>query len=268
MRRILIASGALAVALLMGGRTAPAADEAKSVRVLIVTGDNVKAHAWPETSAKLKEILTEKGDGRIKVDVTETPSKDLTDANLAKYDALILNYRDTPQGGEDSKWSDANKEAFLKAVKDEGKGLVVYHFGSAAFAKPNWEEFEKAVGGGWRTQGYHGPAHEFTVKKTDVEHPISAGLPSSFDHPTDELYSNSVMVPGNVVLATAFADPDKPKGTGKDEPVIWVNQYGKGRVYENVLGHSTSAMDDPAYQAWLVRGVLWAATGEVDPEIK
>ena len=32
-----------------------------------------------------------------------------------------------------------------------------------------------------------------------------------------------MMVPGSDVLATAYSDPDKPRGTGKDEPVIWVN---------------------------------------------
>ena len=183
--------------------------------------------------------------GQIKVDVTTTPAKDLTDENLAKYDVLLLNYKDTPKGAPDTKWSDENKKAFLKAVHDGGKGLVVYHYASAAFTKPNWEEFEKAIAGGWRTQGFHGPAHEFTVKKTDVKHPISEGLPSEFDHVIDELYQNSLLTPGSVVLATAYCDPAKPKGTGKDEAVIWVNHYGKGRVFECVLGHDTAAMADP-----------------------
>jgi type 1 glutamine amidotransferase len=102
------------------------------------------------------------------------------------------------------------------------------------------------------------------VKKTEVKHPISQGLPDQFNHVVDELYQNSVMVPGSEVLATAFSDPAKPRGTGKDEPVIWVNQYGKGRVFENVLGHDTKAMADPAFQEWMRRGVIWAATGQVD----
>ena len=195
--------------------------------------------------------------------MTTTPSKDLTDDNLAKYDVLLLNYKDTPRGEPETRWSDANKEAFLKAVRD-GKGLVVFHHASSAFVKPNWDEFEKAIAGGWRSQGFHGPAHAFTVKKTDVKHPISDGLVPEFGHPTDELYQNSVMVPGSVVLATAYSDPSKEKGTGKDEAVIWVNSYGKGRVYENVLGHSAAAMADPKFQDWMRRGVIWAATGKVD----
>ncbi|MDR3620588.1 MAG: ThuA domain-containing protein, partial [Paludisphaera borealis] len=242
---------------------APAAKpEAKKenapVKLLIITGDEY--HGWKATTESLKSILSE--GGKIAVDVTTTPSKDLTDENLAKYDVLLLNYKDTAKGEPETKWSDANKEAFLKAVR-EGKGLVAYHFASAAFTKPNWEEFEKAVGG-WRTQGFHGPAHAFTVKKTDAKHPISEGLAAKFDHAIDELYQNSKLPAGAEVLATAYSDPAKTKGTGKDEAVIWVNTYGKGRVYSNVLGHDVEALSDPNLHPWLRRGVIWAATGKVD----
>jgi type 1 glutamine amidotransferase len=238
----------------------------KPVRLLVITGDNVGAHNWKATTQVFQDFLPE--GGRIQVDVTTAPGKDLTDENLAKYDVLLLNYRDTPQGGADTHWSDANKKAFLKAVHDEGKGLVVAHYASAAFTKPNWDEFEKAIAGGWRSQGFHGPAHEFTVKKTAEAHPISEGLPAKFDHPTDELYQNSLVTPGRVVLATAYSDPAKPRGTGKDEAVIWVSHYGKGRVFNNVLGHDAKAMADPNYQAWMRRGVEWAAGGEVESSSK
>jgi type 1 glutamine amidotransferase len=242
--------------------TTAAQASAAPVKVLIIAGDNVSAHNWQATSKGLQDFLEK--DSRIKVDITGSPSKDLTDDNLARYDVLLLNYKETPNGPPESRWSDSNKQAFLKAVSD-GKGLAVYHFGSSAFTKPNWEEFEKAVAGGWRTQGFHGPAHVFTVKKTDAKHPITDGMSApEFTHAIDELYQNSMIVSGSVVLATAYSDPNKPRGTGKDEPVIWVNTYGKGRVYENVLGHNMEAMADPKYQELMRRGVIWTATGKVD----
>ena len=91
---------------------------------------------------------------------------------------LLLNYRDTPKGAKDnpaSVWSDDNKKAFLDAVKG-GKGLYVYHYASAAFTSPSDinKEFEKAIAGGWRKQGYHGKMHEFTVT-VRKEHPITDG---------------------------------------------------------------------------------------------
>ncbi|HZW34601.1 MAG TPA: sialate O-acetylesterase [Isosphaeraceae bacterium] len=241
------------------GTTQAGPSSSAPIKLLIITGDH--GHAWKDTTAILGDFLG-KG-GRIKVDVTITPAKDLTEENLAKYDVLLLNYKDTPRGAPETRWSESNKEAFLNAVR-QGKGLVVFHHASSAFTKPNWDEFEKAIAGGWRSQGYHGPKHVFTVKKTSVKHPISEGLPAQFEHAIDELYSNSVMIPGSEVLATAYSDPSKPRGTNKDEPVIWVNHYGKGRVYENVLGHDATAMGDPQFQEWMRRGVIWAATGQAE----
>jgi type 1 glutamine amidotransferase len=236
--------------------------QGREVKVLLITGDEVGAHKWRETAPFIKGLLTKAGHH---VDVTETAARDLTPENLAKYDVLVLNYRDTPQGAKAnpaSVWSDDNKRAFLDAVKG-GKGLYVHHYSSAAFTgtAPLDKEFEKAIAGGWRKQGYHGKMHEFmvTVRK---EHPITAGI-HEFKHGRDELYQNSLLVPGSEVIATAYSDKAKdPKNTGKDEPVVWVARYGKGRVVENVLGHDVEAMKDPVYQALLVRAVEWAATGE------
>jgi len=256
MRRISLAFATLALAV-AAGTTAPAAEP---IKALIITGDNVAAHDWKGTTQVLQDFLG--SSGRFKVDVTTTPAKDLTDDNLAKYDVLIVNYRETKDGAEDTRWSDANKEAFIKAIRG-GKGVVAHHFASAAFTNPNWKDYEQALAGGWRTQGYHGPRHEFTVKKTKVKHPITDGLPEQFDHAIDELYSASMRTRGSVVLATAYADASKPLGTGMDEAVVWVNQYGKGRVVENVLGHDTTAMADKNYQEWVRRGVEWSTTGEV-----
>lgn len=224
------------------------------VKCLIITGDH--GHDWKATTESLKTFLA--ADGKIAVDVTTSPAKDLTSENLAKYDVLLLNYRET-KPTEESKWTDTNKQALVDAVRG-GKGLVVYHFASSAF--PDWEEYERMICGGWRKQGHHGPKHSFRVKtQTAQKHPISDGMDSEFEHVIDELYANSKMVEGNVVLATAYSDPAKEKGTGKDEPVIWVNTFGKGRVYHNALGHDAQALSDPALQEWMRRGVIWAGNG-------
>jgi type 1 glutamine amidotransferase len=234
--------------------------QAKEIKILIITGDEY--HKWRETAPFIKELLTKAGH---KVDITETPSKDLTPDNLAKYDVFVLNYRNTDKGAKDnpaSVWSDDNKRAFLDAVKG-GKGLYVYHWASSAFTSDSEldKEFEKAIAGGWRKQGYHGKMHEFTVT-VRKKHPITDGI-QEFKHGRDELYQNSVMLPGNEVLATAYSDKAKdPKNTGKHEPVVWVATYGKGRVCENVLGHDIEAMKSEGFQTLLIRGVEWAATGK------
>jgi uncharacterized protein len=237
------------------------AAEAREVKVLIITGDH--GHNWQETTPFLKDLLSKAGH---KVDVTEAPSRDLTTDNLAKYDVLLLNYRNTPKGAKDrpaSVWSEDNKKAFLSAIKG-GKGLVVYHHASSAFVGTTAfnKEFETATAGGWRKQGHHGKMHEFTVT-VRKDHPITHGL-KEFKHGRDELYQNSLIPPGGQVLATAYSDKSKdPKNTGLQEPMVWVATYGKGRVCQNALGHDVTAMASPGFKALLIRGVEWAATGEV-----
>jgi type 1 glutamine amidotransferase len=236
------------------------AADPRPIKVLIITGDH--GHAWKETTPFLKDLLTKAG---MAVAVTETPARDMTADNLAKYDVLLLNYKDTKNGGPDTRWSDDNKKAFADAVR-AGKGLVVYHHASSAFVSGSAQdqEIERAIAGGWRKQGNHGKRHEFAVTIRNSDHPITKGLPPEFAHSNDELYQNSVMFPESVVLATAFADKKlDPKNSDKHEPVVWVASYGKGRVCENVLGHDVAAMKSPGFQTLLIRGVEWAATGTV-----
>jgi type 1 glutamine amidotransferase len=259
-RRIFLASLPLALALAL---PAPAA-EPDPIKVLIVTGDH--GHKWKETTPFLKDVLTKAG---LSVDVTETPAKDLTPENLAKYHVFLLNYKDTKKGGQDTRWSEANRKAFADAVLN-GKGLVVYHHASSAFVGGSpWDrEFERLIAGGWRKQGFHGKRHVFTVTIRNADHPITKGMPREFVHANDELYQNSVMFPESKVLATAYSDAKlDPKNTGKDEPVVWVALVGKGRVCENVLGHDVAAMKSPGFQALLIRGVEWAATGDVRSKV-
>jgi type 1 glutamine amidotransferase len=234
------------------------------IKVLIITGDH--GHAWKETTPVLKDVLSKAG---MEVDVTENPRLDLVPDKLAKYQVLLFNYRDTPKGAAEnpnSSWSDDNKKAFMEAVHG-GIGLVIYHHASSAFRGDSGfdREFETLSAGGWRNQGFHGAMHEFVVS-TRQEHPITRGI-TSFSHGRDELYQNSLLTPGSEVLVTAYSDAAKdPKNTGKDEPMVWINKYGDGRVVQNALGHDTVAMQSPGFQILLTRCVEWAATGETTSE--
>ena len=252
---------AAAIAAMLVPATVRAQEAKAAPRVLIITG-NHGYHDWKKTTPFLKDLLTKAG---LSVDVTETPAADLTAENLAKYDALLLNYRDQPEGPEPTRWTDANKKAFADAVRG-GKGLVVYHFASSAFTQgDDWsKEYEKLTAGGWRKQGNHGKRHEYDVTVKESDHPIAKGLAGTYHHSNDELYQNSLVPEGATVLVTAWSEPSKdPKNTGKHEPMVWVTNYGKGRVVNNALGHDVPAMEQsPIFQALIVRCVEWAATGD------
>ena len=225
------------------------------IKVMIITGDH--GHDWKATTPELVAILSESS--RFQVDWSAVPERNLTPAYLDQYEVLLLNYQDRGRGGGGSRWTEANMKAFLDAVRG-GKGLVVYHYASAAFKKN--KEFERAIAGGWRSQGNHGPRHVFNVRMA-MDHPITRDMPGEFTHKNDELYQNSLLFEDCYVLATAWSNPELAKGTGKHEPVVWVSKYGKGRVYNNALGHDVAAMQSEHFRELMRRGVEWAATGKV-----
>jgi type 1 glutamine amidotransferase len=92
-------------------------------------------------------------------------------------------------------------------------------------------------------------------------------MPREWLHAPDELYHGQRGPAENMqILATAYSDLSK-KGTGTNEPMIWVIPYGKGRVFTTVLGHvmkdDTTAIRDVGFKTVMLRGTEWAATGKV-----
>ena len=114
-------------------------------------------------------------------------------------------------------------------------GVAVVHAANNAF--DGWVEYEKLVALCWREGTSHGKFHAFDVTITDRDHPITRGFPTSARTP-DELYHGLVPMHGveTRVLATAFSS-EESGGSGADEPVITVHQYGQGRVFHTPLGH-------------------------------
>jgi len=235
------------------------------IRVLIFSGRN--NHDWRSTTPFLRKALVESG--RFDVRVEEEPAG-VTDATLAAYDVLVLDY-DGPR------WGEATEKAVENFVRS-GRGLVAIHAASYSFTgmevlgdghvrtgikEPPWPEYLKMIGGYWSEEAPktgHAPRHCFAVKIVDANHPITRGMRDSFTV-SDELYHSHHLAADIHVLATAFDDP-KLGGTGKDEPMIWTVSYGKGRVLYSALGHDVAAQREPVFVSTFVRGTEWAATGD------
>ena len=232
--------------------------------VLIISGRN--NHDWRTTTPFLRQVLN--ASGRFEVRVVEEPAG-MTAATLAPYRALVLDYNGP-------RWGAAAESAVEEFVRS-GKGLVVVHGASYAFGerevlgdyqrrtglreKP-WPAFAKMTGAYWTEtpRSGHAPRHIFKVKFTG-DHPITRGMGEGFEI-SDELYHLLRLSPDMRVLARAFDDP-AIGGTGKEEPVLWTLDYGKGRVFHTILGHDVAAMMEPGFSVTFARGTEWAATGEV-----
>jgi len=224
----------------------PAAQKTTAApRALILSGAN--NHDWQSTTPVIKRNLEQAG---WQVGVTEKPSE-MTLADFKAHAVVVSNYN-----GE--RWGPVAEEALLQYVR-EGGGFVVIHAANNAF--PDWPEFDRLIGGAWREGAGHGQRYAYQVKATRPWHPIVQGMPP-FLHAEDEMYHRLRMQPDAVVIADAWSDAAKG-GTGNREPILWVVNYGKGRVFQTVLGHDASSMSDVGFVVTLQRGAEWAATGRV-----
>jgi type 1 glutamine amidotransferase len=247
---LLLVAGALRVT---AEGPAAAAAPAAPVRVLIVTGEDVPAHDWQATTAVTRQIL-ETGE-RFEVRVSEDIGILESDA-LHHYDVLVLNFRNNP-GKRDI---NANGRQNLLDYVASGKGLVAVHFAVCAFG--NWEPFRDLLGRYWKPKhSGHGPRGPFRVEVADADHPVTAGL-EGFEI-DDELYARLVEARPIHVLLEARSD-----WSGATEPLAWTLSYGKGRVFNLVLGHDERSRRHAAFGEVLRRGTEWAARGgggEPDP---
>ncbi len=126
-----------------------------------------------------------------------------------------------------------------------GKGLVAVHFACSSFQ--DWGEYRELLGRVWvKNTGGHGPFGKFTVNIKKPDHPIVKGL-ADFEA-NDELYAKLSGDAEIEVLATAHSE-----WSGKVEPIVFVKEYGEGRVAHNVLGHGVGARKDENFKRLLAR---------------
>jgi len=218
----------------------------KPIRILIVTGAEHPAHRWHENSLAIRDALA--GSERFEVRVSEDPEI-LATGIVDRYDVLLLNYCNWEKPSP----SKEALEGLVNFVRG-GKGLVVIHFSSGAF--PDWPEYEKLIGRVWDKVTTHDPYRTFHVEVVDREHPITRKL-ADFDI-SDELYFCLTGSPEVRILLTARSEVTK-----KDEPMGFVLQYGKGRVFHTPLGHDVKGLTAPGFVQLLRGACEWAATGDV-----
>ncbi len=257
------------------------------LKALIVDGAN--NHDWERAMRILKAILEESG--RFEVNVATSPPAGASVERwrewkpaFSMYDVVVMNFN----GGHTAKgihWP-RDLEQALEDYVSGGGGLVSYHAANNSF--PDWPAYNRMIGLGWRNKDFgpslivsgegkvvevpkgkgrnpgHGPEHDFVVTVLNPDHPITRGMPTQWLHPHEQLtHGQHGPAQDLTVLTYAYS-----RDTRENEVMDWVIPYGKGRVYTTMLGHlwkngPETAMRCAGFQTMLLRGVEWAATGQV-----
>jgi uncharacterized protein len=260
---------------------------ASPIRAMILDGEQGGPyHAWQETTPYLKKMLDDTGLFQVDVVTAPPPGGDFSKfkPEWTRYQVVVANY-DAP----DVRWPEDLKASFEQYVRNGG-GLVSVHAADNAF--PNWPAYNLMIGiGGWRGRneksgplwyfkdgklvsdptpgpaGSHGARRAFQMVNRVTDHPITKGLPEKWMHVPDELYA-TMRGPGQnmTVLSTAFSDPGN-RGTNRDEPILMVLAFGKGRIFHTTMGHDLAALNSVGFIATYQRGTEWAATGKVAQKV-
>ena len=100
---------------------------------------------------------------------------------------------------------------------------------------------------------------KYLVKMGPMKHSITEGI-KNFQVASEQYYMH--VDPAIKVLATThfpLADgPHVPNGDF-EMPVLWIKQYGKGRVFYDSLGHQVDIVEAEPNLMLMRRGFNWAA---------
>jgi uncharacterized protein len=250
----------LCLASVLAGGFALGAEPAKPLEVLYITGGCCHDYEAQkgiisrglESRARIKvTVIHEGGDGKDhKVSVYTKP-------DWSKgYDVVFHN----------ECFGDQKDPEFIKSIVAEhakGTPAVMMHCAMHTFRKTDVDDWRRLIG---VTSPGHGKHYPY-VAKTIVDHPVMRGLPKEWQLPQEELYYVDKLWPTATALAEGMSQERQAM-----QPVIWVNQYEKARVFATTIGHYNHTVELPEFLDLVTRGTLWAAgrlgdDGRPSPEL-
>ena len=207
------------------------------IKVLLVGGRG--SHDWAGFYDVLAPLLEEAGDFvldlTLEIDALRAPY-------ISNYD-LVLFY------GPGGDFTDPAQERGLHDFVRNGGGLAGVH-ATDAFKKSDVY---------WRLMGGRFITHRggrFTIRIMDKKHPVTSPFEDFQIH--DETYRNQYHP--DFELHSLFR-----MDRGQEQQSMgWVQEYGKGRVFNTTLGHDGNAWKSETFQAIVRRGLYWA--GGRDPK--
>ncbi|WP_157211032.1 ThuA domain-containing protein [Verrucomicrobium spinosum] len=236
-------------------------EKPKPLRVLMVTGGC--CHDYENQKRILAEGLSSRSNVEFTI-VHEGPDPKAKDARNHKVS--IYEKDDWAKGYDlilhNECFGAVDDVAFVERIAKphfDGVPAVMLHCSTHSYRAAKTDEWRKALG---QTSMSHEKNRDLLVKTVNAEHPVMQGFPKEWLNKADELYKNEKLWENFVPLAQAYGEETK-----KDHAVIWVNTYGKGKVFGTTLGHGNATMEDPVFLDLVARGLLWAC-GKLDDKGK
>lgn len=248
----------LTAAALCAGALFPALafaeDAAKPVRILMLTQSAGFKHGAVTRKegalAPAERVLTELGikSNLFRVDATQDAAKDFTKANLQNYDIVFFyTTGDLPITKEDLDYF------FNEWLKTKGHGFIGAH--SAADTFHNYEPYWDMIGGTFNGHPW-GAGEKVAIKVHDTKHPASKPWGEEFEI-TDEIYQFKHWQPEKVRVLMSLDMAKTKLKKPYHVPILWVKEYGDGKVMHMSLGHREDVWENPTYQASLLGGIKW-----------
>jgi len=178
---------------------------------------------------------------------------------LKDFDAIVV-------ASATGDWGlDASQKAALLDFVRNGGGLVAIHGG--VDANHAWRDYVDMVGGEFVAHPFNNgewPLFPFPLVNEDASTPMTSFLPRHFTK-QDELYvvrnfsrdESQVLVSLDKDVLDMSRIP-QALPPNRDVPIVWIKQYGKGRVFASSFGHSKEAFDDPEIAHLYTEGIKWA----------
>ena len=164
------------------------------------------------------------------MDATEDAAA-FTPENLGRYRAIVF----LNTSGD---VLDERQKAAFRAFIEGGGGLAAVHQGVTTLDK--WPWYVDLVGG--VTFGGHPKVQAATCRCEIRDHPATKSLPESWSW-TDEWYNYKPSPRGRIHVLMTVDEATYQGGTmGKDHPISWYREPGKGRVWCTGLGHTEGGL--------------------------
>ena len=194
--------------------------------------------------------------GAFQVDLADSYDV-FTTANLAKYDAVLLNNTTHMKFPEASQLN-----AFLDFVA-EGNGLIGFHAASDNFGRH--PEARALVGGQFNGHPW-GAGGTWAFKLDDPGHRLNQVFKGEGFWHTDEIYQyNPESYVGTDTLRVLVSLDMSQKVVSerindgpREVPVSWVRSAGKGRVFYTNLGHRQETFRNPIILQHMLDGIQYA----------